>query len=430
MKTLQVFILSFFSFSISFGQDMKWPEDRATAELKVALYADEIEFENYRAAADHLHWLLVNAPDLHLSIYQNGAKIYENLAIQETDPAQRLIYLDSLMWMYDTRMQYYNDSVNVMNRKTYKAYRYYIREKDKYEWLLGQFDATVKVSGNETRINNIPAYMNVIKINRLTLENLSLEDVFVRYDNITEILEAKAAKGDDVQKTKDFVDKLLTETIPEGIDCNFVKDNLGPKHEENPSDLGLSKRIFSFMLNGKCTDDPLFLEVAKEIQKQEPTYGMAHKVIGKKCLASKDYECAEKYLLEALSLASNDKDKSEVHNDIAKVYTGLGRKEDARDHYRLSLQSNPGNKEAYEGIGNLYYYNASDCAAMKDVVEDRLPYIAAYQMFEKAGNQKMMQASKEQFPSKEEIFATNLTAGQVMTTHCWINESVVLKTRD
>jgi hypothetical protein len=67
---------------------------------------------------------------------------------------------------------------------------------------------------------------------------------------------------------------------------------------------------------------------------------------------------------------------------------------------------------------------------MKKVVEDRLPYIAAYQMFEKAGNKKMMQASKEQFPSKEEIFSANLDAGQVMTAHCWIKESVVLKTRD
>jgi tetratricopeptide (TPR) repeat protein len=222
----------------------------------------------------------------------------------------------------------------------------------------------------------------------------------------------------------------LTETIPEGIDCNFVIENLGPKFNENPTDLVLAKQIFSFMLNGKCTNDPLFLRAAKEIQNQEPTYGMAHKVIGKKCLASKEYECAEKYLKEALSLVANEEDDSEVHNDLAKVYSSQEMKEEAREQYRQSLKSNPGNKEAYEGIGNLYYYNASDCAEMKDVVEDRLPYIAAYQMFEKAGNQKMMKASKEQFPSKEEIFSANLVAGEVMTAHCWINESVVLKTRD
>ena len=333
MKALQIFLLSFFAFSISFGQDMKWPEDRETAELKVALYADEVEFENYRAAADHLYWLLVNAPGLHLSIYQNGVKIYENLAIGETDPAQRMVYIDSIMWMYDARMQYYDDSVNVMNRKAYKAYKYYIREKEKYEWLLGVFDATVRISGSETMINNIPAYMNIIKLNRLTLNNLTLEEVFSRYEIISEILGNKAAKGDDVQKTKDFVDKLLTETIPEGIDCNFVIENLGPKFQENPTDLVLAKRIFSFMLNGKCTDEPLFLEVSKEIQNQEPTYGMAHKVIGKKCLASKQYECAEKYFVEALSLVSDGNDKSEVHNDLAKVYSSQKKKEKAREQY-------------------------------------------------------------------------------------------------
>jgi tetratricopeptide (TPR) repeat protein len=409
---------------------MKWPEDRATAEVKVAMYADEIEFSNYRGAADHLYWLLVNAPELHLSIYQNGAKIYENLAIEETDPTQRNVYLDSLMWMYDMRMKYYNDSVTVLNYKAYKAYKYFIRDKSRHEWLLELFDLTFDVAEEETFTSNVPAYMNVIKVNRLVGESLTLEEVFERYDTINRVLESKAAKGEDVQKIKDLVDKLLTETIPEGIDCDFVIDNLGPKFNEDPSDLVLAKRIFSFMLNGKCTDDPLFLEVGKEIQTQEPTYGMGYKVIAKKCMSIKDYSCADKYLMEALDLASNSAEKAEVYVDLGRLYANQDKKIEARNFYRQALTTEPGNKEAYDGIGNLYYYSASDCAEMKDVVEDRLPYIAAFQMYEKAGNEKMMKAAKEQFPSKEQIFQKNYDAGKVMTVKCWINESVVLMTRD
>lgn len=430
MKAIKIFLLVLVAANYSLGQDMKWPEDRATAEVKVALYSDEIEFENYRSAANHLHWLLVNAPELHLSLYQNGAKIYENLAIEETDLQQRSIYLDSLMIMFDMRMKYYNDSANVMNRKAYKAYKFYIRDKEKFKWLLDLFDDTIGVAGDETMSNNIPAYMNIIMVNRLTNNNLTLDEVFDRYDKINQILDAKAGKGDDVGKIKDLVDKLLTETIPEGIDCEFVIENLGPKHYENPSDLALSKRIFGFMLSGKCTDEELFLDVAKVIQGQEPSFGIGFKVIGKKCLANKDYKCAEKHFLEALSLTSDKMEKAEVYNDLGRLYANQERKEEARDSYRKAIMVDSGNKDAFNGLGNLYYYSASDCAQKQDVVEDRLPYIAAFQMYEKAGNDKMMQAAKEQFPSKEEIFSLNLETGSVMSVKCWIGESVVLKTRD
>ena len=430
MKVISVFLLLLIPIASTTGQDMKWPEDRAMAEEKVALYSDELEFENYREAADHLYWLLVNAPDLHVSLYQNGSKIYENLAIEESEPELREIYLDSLMLIYDMRMTYYDDRINVMNRKAYKAYKYFIRNKAKYEWLLELFDNTILIAGGETMSNNIPAYMNVIKVNRLTNDNLTLEEVFKRYNQINRILDHKAAKGEDIQRTKDFVDKLLTEAIPEGIDCEFVKQNLGPKFKENPSDIALAKRIFGFMLNGKCTDDPLFLEVAIEIQRDEPTYGIAYKVIAKKCLVAKNLVCAEKYFRESLSLASEDNEKIEVYNDLARLKSNQDKKLEARDFYRQALMIDSGNKDAFEGLGNLYYYSASDCAEMQNLVEDRLPYLAAYQMYEKAGNDKMMQASQEQFPSKEEIFTANLENGQVMTVKCWISETVVLKTRD
>ena len=85
IKSLLIIILSFISpslFAQDYGAAYSWPEDRATAEEKVALYTDYISISDYRQAADNLHWLLKNAPILNLSIYQNGIKIYENLAIE------------------------------------------------------------------------------------------------------------------------------------------------------------------------------------------------------------------------------------------------------------------------------------------------------------------------------------------------------------
>lgn len=430
IKNIFFLTILLFASVAAFSQRWKWPEDRAKAEEKLALYTDELKLKQYRKSANNLHWLLVNAPDLNVSLYQNGSKIYESLAENVDNPELKQVYLDSLMWMFDARMKYFNDSVNVMNRKSFKAYKHYLKDKDKYEFLLKLYDETFRISGNNVLDSNLPAYMNVVKINMLIVKNLTFEDVFDRYNRISIVLDYKILNGKHLEKQKDMIDRILTETIPEGIDCNFVIENLGPRFREDPEDLALAKRIFSFMLNGKCMDDPLFMDVAREIQLQEPTYGLAYKVIGKKCLIQKNYSCAETYFNEALSLAPTGAEKADVYIDLGKMKSFQDDKAGAREYYKKALLADPGNKSAFESIGRLYYYSVVDCAEKKDKVQDRLPYIAAYDMYKKAGNSKMMKAAQEQFPSKEEIFKMIYSAGQKMDIGCWININVILQTRD
>ena len=78
----------------------------------------------------------------------------------------------------------------------------------------------------------------------------------------------------------------------------------------------------------------------------------------------------------------------------------------------------------------MYYSSFNDCKKGVNMAEDRLVYIAAYNMYARAGaNQKMAQA-KSQFPSKEEIFLFNWKVGDTMRVSCWIGETVTIDTRD
>ena len=55
--------------------------------------------------------------------------------------------------------------------------------------------------------------------------------------------------------------------------------------------------------------------------------------------------------------------------------------------------------------------------------------ISDYEMYQKAGNSKQMEAAKSQFPSIEEIFNESYEEGQKITVDCWINESVTIQRR-
>ena len=342
--------------------------------------------------------------------------------------------MDSLMLMYDLRMKYFNDSVNVMNRKVFKAYRYYIKDYSKSDWLLEMFDKTYEISGNKVMDQNLLAYMNVIKVNKLAKKNLTDEQILERYDVISTVIENKIntlkAKGrnpDKVMQQKDYVDKILTEIVD--FDCDLIAENMGPRFRANPNDINLVKRMFSFMLTGKCTDSELFLDVAKQLESLEPNYGLA-KVIGNKCLAEGNYGCASQYFNEALKYTDDGVEKAEVYIALGKMETKRNNKAAARINYRKALAADAGNKEPYVLIGDLYYHSYEECKKLENQVEDRLVFIAAYEMYQRAGDGAKMRSAKSQFPSTEEIFTANFEKGQVMTVECWISEAVKLESRD
>jgi tetratricopeptide (TPR) repeat protein len=434
MKKILNTILFISVLAVSAQAQWNWPEDKVSAEEKNVLYTDAIKMGNYRDAIVPLQWLITNAPDLNKSLYQNGVKIYDNLAKVEKDPARKQELLDSLMWMYDQRIKYFNDKANVLNRKAIKAYKYYIKDYERSEELLKMFDEAYELAGNKVLNQNLLAYMNVIKVNKLVKKNLTDEQVLERYDNIISIIDYKlkearsAGKSTDRLSTqKSHIDNILTEIVV--IDCAFVETTMGPKFKETPDDVKLVKRMFSFMLTGKCTDSSLFLDVAKQLQKLEPNYGLA-KVIGTKCLSSKDYTCAEAYLQESLKYTEEGNEKSEVLVMLGNMKRLQGQKGPARSYYRQAISADPANKQAYEGIGDLYFTSFDLCKGEKDMVKDRLVFIAAYKMYQKAGNREKMGNAKAQFPSTEEIFNGDYSKGQAMTVGCWINEAVQLASRD
>ena len=415
-------------------REFKWPEDKSTAEEKVALYGDAMKQGQYKAAVKPFTWMLKNAPDWHVKLYIDGADIYDNLAEKEKDPVRKQQLVDSMLMMYDLRIKNCGDEVNVLNRKAFYAYKYNVTNKDKSEELLKLFDRVAEISGPEMSDGNLVAYMQAVQANRVMLKNLTDEQILERYDKIISIANAKlkayeaAGKAKSAAKIKEYigvVDELLIGMVK--VDCNFVKNNLEPKFRKTPGDVPLAKKIFTFMLQGKCTDDPLWLEVGELINKTEPDFGLA-KNMGLKYMGNDNYEKAEQLLKEALDLATTPEDKGEILVYLGSIQAKNNNKVAARDYFRKAIEA--GNKEGYEKIGDLYYSSFNDCKKGVNMAEDRLVYIAAYNMYARAGaNQKMAQA-KSQFPSKEEIFLFNWKVGDTMRVSCWIGETVTIDTRD
>lgn len=432
MRMMKIFsvILIMMPFLAVSQPGWNWPENKGKAEEKNALYSDAMKLGNYKEAAGHLSWLLSNAPDLNKSLYINGAKIYEGLADAESDKTQKEAYVDSAMIMYDIRVKLFGEESEVLNRKAYKAYKYLKGRKDKYSEVFALFKKAFELNGNKIFDNNLVAYMDIVRRHKLTGGSLTDVEVIDIYGQLNDIIDFKVGLGKNIDRLeiyRDNIDKLLTATVT--VDCSFVEANLAPKVAANPSDLKMAKKVFQLLLTGKCSDSPFFVSTAQIINEAEPNYGMAI-VIAKKLSAEKEYDKAEVYYNQALDLTDDNTKKGGVQLDLAKMHVARGNKSQARSNALKAVQFDPSvSSEAYSLIGHLYMGSYETCRKAVSKVEDRGVFLAAYEMYRKAGNGEGMSNAKAQFPSISEIFELGLSEGETFKVACWVNEVVTIQRR-
>ena len=429
-KELMISIFSLLVLLASGQPGWNWGENVDQAKEKNALYTDMYKAGRFEEALEPLTWLYENTPDLHVSIYQNGEKIYENLASKATDAEQKEAYIQRGFEIFDQRVENFEKEPYVMNRKATFAYKFYNKDKTKYPFLFETFSKAFELNKEKMTAGNLVAYMNVVYKFRFAKGDLSDEGVLDIYSDISDALAAQKAKVADNKKARydkmmDQVDKLLTATVE--VNCAFVEEKLGPKLDQT-GDLNLAKKIFQLLLSNKCTDSPLAIKAATIVNDNEPDYGVTI-FVAKKATAGKDYDQAFEYFGKALELTDDNLKKADVHLDIAKLYNVQGRKIDARSSARKALAFDPSKGEAHRLIGTLYMRSFEDCKGGQSKVQDRGVYMAAYKEFRRAGESKLMQAAQAQFPSIEDIFNEDYEEGQSITVGCWINESVTIERR-
>jgi tetratricopeptide (TPR) repeat protein len=212
------------------------------------------------------------------------------------------------------------------------------------------------------------------------------------------------------------------------MDCATLQERFGMPFLEQEDDLIKAKRIVALGLAYKCKDLSVFLKAAKVVQRHAPDFGLA-KLIAILSDAREEYDTADHYYLEAKSLTHDPMKKAEINYALALHYRRRDTKTLARNHALQAAKVDQYRRDAYKLIGDLYFSSSEDCKEGTSIVRDRAVYMAAYEMYKKAGHTEMMEAARAQFPTREEIFQETYTEGQVVKVGCWINENVKIQCR-
>jgi tetratricopeptide (TPR) repeat protein len=324
-KSIVTFVLSLaflLCVSAAFSQckEVVWPsnpEIKAKAQESKVAYEDALKAGQLKRAEAHLNWLLANAPKSHSSLYVDGAEIFDKLAAREKDPVRRKVYIDSLMIVYDMRTKNCGDEANVANRKALSYLKYNANENPVEALRL--LDKALELNGANIMDGTLMPYMQVLRLNAMRLKNLTDEMILTRYDKISGIVDTKIQNAqkekkpaDKLKKIREDIDVIIFSMIK--IDCAFVKKYLEPRFKQNPNDIDLAKKISTFMLKDKCTDDPLWLLAAEAVYNDpngQKDCGLI-KNLSIVYIAKENYTKAEAFLTEAEGLCTESADKAEI----------------------------------------------------------------------------------------------------------------------
>lgn len=422
MRLLLIFISICLTTAVS-GQEINWPKDTAQAQTNWALFTDGIQAKTYLEALEPFRWLAEQAPNLSPALYIQGEKLFKGLVDQTSNVAQRAIYQQQQLDLYDQRIKYFSGEAKVMNRKAYAAYQYYRDQPEKHKELLNVFEQAFQGSQQQFSSANVVAYLDVIRRYRKAGgSELSDEEILRRYDQLSQMLNTKP----DAKEKQELLDKLLIATIT--LDCATIQEKFGSPFLQDTTQLDRAKKAIILALAYQCSDAPFFMTALRVVFRYEPSVGTA-KTIAKLYEAQNNHHNAEKYWQQAIELSEGNEEKADLWYSLAQHYQRNNHKQPARKAAQEAIKQDASLQEAYKLIGDLYFSSFNNCKGGKSIVQDRAVYWAAYKMYQRAGRNDLMQQAEQQFPTIEQIFQEDLKKGETTQVGCWINEEVVIRPR-
>ena len=367
-------ILSIIVISNDVFSQNKWGNDSISCITNLSLFREYYKQKNYDDALNPWRWVYRNCPKSSGNIYKNGPSIIK--AAMKKDSENRDLYVDTLMQIYDQRIQYFGKEGFVLGRKGSDLINYNKKRfSEAFEILKKSFD----LQGNNSEAGALSSYMKAatyMEKNNL----LTKSEVVELYAEISTVVDFNLAKNPSKSKyylkTESNIESLFTPYA----NCEDLISIYSLKFNANKDNIDLLKKIIKVLESKDCTSDNLFFLVSSKLYELEPSALSASKM-GKMCISRKDLKNAIGYCKEAVELEADAMIKSKYFLLLADAYRNNGSYVSARKSVYSSLELRPGWGEAYISLGNIYVAGANTCG---NDFEQKTVYWIAVDSFRKA----------------------------------------------
>ena len=365
----------------------------------------------------------------------DGTKIVNNALIRGTkDDALREKYIDTLVMVYETRIQYFptskagNQVGNIKGRMGLDLMGFPSRMEQAYNALKEAID----IDGNNSNYAFIDGYFSTT-INMVKAGKTDESQILDEYSRLMDIVEFNIRKYTEENNEKLLNSYTATKANLEGgvqpyANCEDLVRIYQKKFDADPDNVELLNKIATVLSARNCDKSDLYLAVAIKLHKLNPSPESAY-FIGKRYLSDQEYGKATSYLLEATK-STDTKSAEQAYKYLAQIMLKESKWEQGRTYARKAIELDKTDGEPYMIIGYLYASSGKDCNA--NPLHAKAVFWAAVDKFQKAKEvdpslaakaNEMIREYSKLFPTSEDAFFYNVFEGDTYQVECWINET-------
>lgn len=412
--------------------------DPVACEKYQSKYQSLYQQGDFRAAMPWWNLALQTCPRYSKNLYKQGVKMFENEINSEPDARRKDILIDSLLWVYDQRINYFGDDTRapkgyILGLKGVAIQKYRRTNYPKSYSVLGE---SISLMGMQSSAAVVLTYMQASQ--QLFRDGIiNAAKALSDYETTMEIIDANLQKNPDdkgFRLTRNQVELYYANSG--AASCEALTALYASRFESHREDAPwLRKSIRQLKKNG-CTSAPVYTDVAEALLKLEPLAEDARD-IGLAFARRNEPGKAADYLQKAISIGQRSDELPDMYYELASLYFNQMKDyRKARAMAMKALEARPNWGMPYLLIGQIYI--AARQELFKDQWNQSTVYWVAADLFIKSKSvdpevadvaNNLINSCIENFPNPDMLASRTLRDGDTYTVGGWINETTRVRSR-
>ncbi len=429
VKTMLTAVCALFVTAAVAQQDLSDPkyakfgatvQEREQNVLNSNFLKDAVDNRDYNQAAHFLKEMLTNCPGAQESIYQRGALIYQSKINRAKSVAEKNVYIDSLLLMYDMRNEYFGDhpkrgTAYILDQK---ARQYLLYRPNDRAGIRKVFREAIEAGGENAAPETVVVYFSNLCEDYKNTDEVMPEEIIAEYDRLTPFF----ANNLDAGEYKGQFDAAFG--LSGAASCENLEKLFKAKLAAAPDDEALLSQAVALMSRAKCDGD-FYFSIAEKYYVVKPSSETAM-FLAQAFQNQGDLVKATKYLNEALASEQDPAERHKLLIRISLVKLMANEIAGAAAAARQARDINPEDGIAYFVLAQCYGSSAAGCGGFVG----QTAFWAAYDTMAKAIEllpsdseylqhaKNSLSAYRSRFPSAEECFFNELKEGARYTVTC------------
>lgn len=396
------------------------PEERQQNILNSNFLKESCDNKDYDAAAHYLKELLDKCPKASENTFVRGTTLYKNKINRAKSIAEKNVYVDSLLLLYDLRNEYFGDhpkrgTAYILDRK---AREYLTYKPNDRAGIREAFREAIEAGGDNSDPETVVAYFTNLCDDYKNTDEVMPDEIIAEYDRLLPFFE----KNPEASEYKSQFDAAFG--LSGAASCENLETLFRGKLEAAPEDEALLAQAVSMMSRAKCDGD-FYFAIAEKYYQVKPSSETAM-FLAQAFQNKGDYAKADTYLNEALAVEQDPAERQKLLVRIALVGLVANNINDAATAARQARDLNPEDGVPYFVLAQCYASSAAACGGFAG----QATFWAAYDTMSRAvellpSDSEYMEHAKtslgafrNRFPSSEECFFNELQEGARYTVTC------------